>query len=97
LPPCGKFRGSAQPIENSPPGIQTMPAGAGPGTKFSDPVGDGLDARTIAKTTTALTTARPPCRSQFIDRVFDGSAFDRAVTLCIAKKDVQFGGSTGRI
>ena len=96
LPPCGKSRGSAQPIANSPPGIQTMPAGAGPGAKVFDPVGAGLDARTMTKTTRALTTTRPPCRSQFVDRVFDGSAFDRAVTLCIAKKVVQFGSSASR-
>src|SRR5262245_27959202 len=30
-PPCSIPRGSAAPIENSPPGIQAMPAGAGPG------------------------------------------------------------------
>src|SRR5262245_58606867 len=28
-PPCGSIRGSADPIENSPPGIQTIRSGAG--------------------------------------------------------------------
>src|SRR5262245_27142344 len=30
-PPCSSPRGSAAPMENSPPGIHTMPAGVGPG------------------------------------------------------------------
>src|SRR5262245_32036929 len=30
-PPCGCERGSSQPIENSPPGIQTIPSGASSG------------------------------------------------------------------
>src|SRR5262245_18046112 len=30
-PPWASFRGSAEPMENSPPGIQTMPTGRRPG------------------------------------------------------------------
>src|SRR5215471_15209714 len=45
--PCG----SAAPIENSPPGIQTMPAGAGPG-------GVAMFATVAVKTDTGVARSR---------------------------------------